>query len=79
MNFCLNCRVFGDPFVVHRENCPAAILVKLETRQIGLSCDRCAAMWLDVDGKLPHMCSTKGCRGQYTIPVYEYPKELRRS
>lgn len=79
MNFCLNCRVFGDPIVVHRANCPGAIVVKLNAKQIGLSCDHCGDIHLKKSGALPHRCPTSGCRGGYSIPLYEYPEELRRS
>jgi len=79
MYFCLNCRMFGDPIVKHRDNCPGAIVVKLSTKQIGLSCDRCGYVHPDKSGALPHECLTSDCRGEYRIPVYEYPEELRRS
>lgn len=78
MNFCLNCRVFGDPLVVHRENCPGAILVKLETKRVGMACPRCGHIDFRSNGS-PFKCKMPECVGEYIIPVYEYPKELRRS
>lgn len=79
MNFCLNCRVFGDPLVVHRDSCPHPIVVTLKAEQIGFACHVCGDVHLDKAGQLPHRCCTMDCTGDYLIPVYEYPKELRRS
>jgi len=79
MNFCLNCRLFGDPIVKHRDNYPGAIVVKLSVKQIGFSCPLCGDTHFDISGALPHQCLTPDCPGQYMIPLYEYPEELRRS
>ncbi len=79
MNFCLNCRLFGDPWVHHRDDCRGPIIVRLDTPQIGMCCNICGDFYSDKQGEVPHECCMNICRGQYKIPVYEYPKELRRS
>jgi hypothetical protein len=77
MYLCLNCRMFGDLTVKHREDCPYPVVVRLICECHGFSCNKCGSVFLASRGRKPYQCEVTGCRGEYTFPVYTYPKELR--
>jgi hypothetical protein len=77
MNFCLNCRMFGDPIVQHLGACTEPILVHINPKQIGWYCQSCGYLNRYHSGPPTDRCEK--CHHETLTPIYEYPKELRRS
>lgn len=84
MLFCLNCRVFGEKTVdPHGVGCAEPMIVQLEAKVIAHLCSGCGKYVDYTDrGPPPVKCGCKSgteSLGVWFVPIYEYPKELRRS
>jgi LSD1 subclass zinc finger protein len=75
MNFCLNCRMFGNPIVRHLGACTEPILVHFDPKQLGWYCGSCGRLNVFHAGSPAVRC--EGCNHDVLIPIYEYPEELR--
>lgn len=77
MYLCLNCRMFGNSTVKHREDCPFPVVVRLVCEYYGFACNKCGDVFSSLRGRRPQRCEVPDCDGKYTQPVYSYPKDLR--